>query len=91
MSLPPPVRLVLTPLHIRLAMAALEMNNRDLAPHIEVASSTISSVLRGEPTVRAETIYRIAAYFESKGIAFIYDDDAPGIRVSRPAAAKAAE
>ena len=86
-----PIRDVLTPLHIRLAMAAFTMTNRDLAPHIEVFESTIANVLKGKASVKSDTIYRIAAYFEARGVEFIYDDEAPGVRVRLAVETRAAE
>lgn len=79
---------MLTPLHIRLAMAAFDLTNRDLAPHIDVTEGTIGNALKGK-SVNSATLNRIADFFQRKGVEFLYDRDAPGVRI-RLAAERAA-
>src|SRR5450432_1426232 len=80
-----PIDKILTPLHIRMAMAAFNLTNRDLAPHIQVAEGTIGNVLKGLPSIKSGTYYAILAFFEKKGCEFFFDDDAPGVRVRKAA------
>lgn len=79
---------MLTPLHLRLAMAAFDLTRRSLAPQIGVFETTIGRFLQGDD-INSGTVRSLTAFFEVRGVEFIYDAEAPGVRVRKAPAVMA--
>lgn len=67
---------MLTPLHVRAAMALLDINRTKMAEIVNVEKQTISAFLHGSRNIGSRTLYNIEAYFKEKGVVFLEEGDA---------------
>ncbi len=73
------VMLILTAAQARMARVALKLGVRDVATGAGVATSTVVR-LEGGQGVRRDSLNKIVAFYQSKGIEFI-NGDGPGVRL----------
>jgi hypothetical protein len=72
---------MITGMHVRLAMGALELNNRSLGKIVQADSATVRRFLHGF-SINYKTVAAMELYFKSHGVTFLdADGDGPGIRV----------
>lgn len=75
--------LLLTPVQVKMARAALGLGIRELAGLAGCAPSTVMRFEGGKGGMHAETLQRVQKALEKEGIAFIDPDDkmGPGVRM----------
>jgi transcriptional regulator with XRE-family HTH domain len=77
--------IVIVPVQIRLARAALNLSVRELAEQAGVGQATIERFESGRGDMRSATLAKIEAVFTSAGVQFIAEDQSggPGLRLPR--------
>jgi transcriptional regulator with XRE-family HTH domain len=72
----------ITPIHCKMARAALGWGVRDLAKRAKIGQATVVRFENGEGRTNAATIAVIQAAFERAGIEFSNGDE-PGVKLKR--------
>ncbi len=66
---------MISPLHIRLAMAAFNMSQIDLAAKMGVDKMTIGRYLRGDKGIAVGLVAEMERYFKERGVCFVDEGD----------------
>jgi len=69
---------MIKPLHIQLALAALDMTRAELGTAVDVTGQTVNRFILGKPGVAFGTVAAMEAFFKSRGIIFLDEGDMPG-------------